>query len=73
MNEETGRAEGGGVTREKKEGKKRYDCRWGHIRANREETERERGGGDGMQQQQQQQQRRRRRRQRNILLGRVGS
>lgn len=44
MNEETGRAEGGGVTREKKEGKKRYDCRWGHIRANREETERERGG-----------------------------
>lgn len=45
MNEETGRAEGGGVTREKKEGKKRYDCRWGHIRANREETERERGGG----------------------------
>lgn len=46
MNEETGRAEGGGVTREKKEGKKRYDCRWGHIRANREETERERGGRD---------------------------
>lgn len=45
MNEETGRAEGGGVTREKKEGKKRYDCRWGHIRANREETECERGGG----------------------------
>lgn len=47
MNEETGRAEGGGVTREKKEGKKRYDCRWGHIRANREETECESGGEGG--------------------------